>query len=361
MSRTAPARRALLVTADPAVSAGVGRLAAAAGVRLDVLADPAEVLAAWSASAVVLVGADLLESVASRAVPRRPQVQVVATAPVPDTVFRSALRVGAERVLELPAAAPWLLEALADLGDGAADPGRSVAVIGASGGAGASVLAAALATVASASSDVLLLDLDPFGPGQRLLVGHDDAAGTTWSELAASAGRIGARALRDAVPRRHRLGVLGWAADRSEHLPPPGDLVDRAVAAATRGHSWAVLDVPRRWDEETRSVLVGCDHTVLVARAGIGGLAAAARFARSVAATVPASGLVVRTHRDGPPASEVARALGIDLWAEMRDQRRLDEHLALGLGAVHASRGPLSRTAARVLTRCSTGPRQAAA
>jgi secretion/DNA translocation related CpaE-like protein len=358
MTWSPPARPVLLATADGVLTAEVGRLAAAAGVHLAVVTDPADVLPVWNPSAVVLVGTDLVEPLARRSTPRRTNVHVVAVSPVPDPVFRAALALGAESVVELPGAGPWLLDALAEVSEGGAGPGRSVAVVGASGGAGASVFAAALATVASATSDVLLLDLDPLGPGQRLLVGQDDEPGITWDDLSATAGRLGAGALRDAVPRRHRLGVLGWAAGRPDRLPH--ELVGEAVAAAARGHAWVVLDVPRRWDEDVRSVLAGSDHTAVVTRAGIGCLAAAARFTGVLTVDVPAAGLVVRTHRDAPPGADVARALGLELWAEMRDDRRLDEHLALGLGPAHSSRGPLARAASRVLASC-VGARRARA
>ena len=343
-------RPALLVTADPALAASVSRLAAAAGVALPVAEDPAEALRSWPGAAMVLVGTDQVEVLAARSAPRHVEVHVVASGTVPDAVYRSALRLGARSVLELPGAGGWLLAALADLAEGAGPAGRSVAVVGSSGGAGASVLAAALASVASRDSDVLLVDLDPFGPGQALLVGHEDETGISWHDLGVSTGRLGARALRDAVPRRRRLGVLGWGADG------PGTLsrvvVEEAVAAATRGHAWVVVDVPRRWDGDVRSVLAACHHTVVVAQARFGCLAAAARWAHTVRDEVPAAGLVVRTHRDAAPPTEVARALGLELWAEMRDERRLDEHLALALGPVHAPRGPLTRAATRVLAHC---------
>jgi hypothetical protein len=153
--------------------------------------------------------------------------------------------------------------------------------------------------------------------------------------------------------------VLGWAPGAPGRVPP--ERIAQAVAAGSRGHAWVVLDVPRSWDEDVRSVLAGCHHTVLVTRAGIGSLAAAARFVGGLAADVSSAGLVVRSHRDAPPAREVARALGLDLWAEMADDRRLEEHLALGLGPAHAVRGPLARAAAAVLSRCAAGGGRVAA
>ena len=358
MAETTVVRPALLVTADPDLAAAVSRLAAAAGTRLGTVTDTGEAVLVWSAAAAVLVGPDLVEDLAGRPAARRAGVHVVASGEVPDAVYRSALRLGVESVLELPGAGPWLLEALADVGEGSAEPGRSIGVVGASGGAGASVLAAALATAASADGDVLLLDLDPLGPGQQLLVGHEPDSGTTWRDLAVSTGRLGARALRDAVPRRDRLGVLGWSGDG--RVAVPSGLAAEALAAAVRGHAWAVLDLPRSTAADVRSLLVACDDVVVVAHARPGGLAAAVRSAHATRSLAPAAGLVVRTHRDAPPATDVARALGLELWAEMRDERRLDEHLALGLGAAHARRGPLSRAAGQVLTRCS-GPRARAA
>lgn len=352
-------RSALLVTTDGALAGGVSRLAAAAGVPLEVVGDPREALPRWSASALVLVGPDAVGLLADAAVPRRSEVHVVATGAVPDGVYRSAVRLGVRSVLELPAAGAWLLEALADLAEGSAEPGRSVAVVGASGGAGASVLAAALATVASADADVLLLDLDPLGPAQRLLVGHEEESGIAWQDLAVSSGRLGARAMRDAVPRRDRLGVLGWAGGPPDRVDP--QMAAEALAAGVRGHDLVVLDVPRRADDDVRALLSACDHAVVVAHARPGCLAAAVRFSHAVREAVAGGGLVVRTHRGAPPTDEVARALALEPWAELRDERRLDEHLALGLGVTRARRGPLGRAASHVLRRCAATRRRVAA
>ena len=351
MARTTAAPTALLVTADTALVGSVSRLAAAAGVDLDVVPEPSEALRAWSAAAAVFVGPDRLEELAASARAKRAAVHVVTTGVVPDALYRSALHLGAESVLELPAAGSWLLETLADLGENSAEPGRSVAVIGASGGAGASVLAAAIATVACAHSDVLLLDLDPLGPGQQLLVGHEDGTGISWQDLEVSSGRLGAGALRDAVPRRDRLGVLTWAGRHSDRVPAP--LVAETVAAGVRGHEWVVLDVPRREEDDVRGLLGACDHVAVVVPARTSSLAAAARFAPTVRRAAPGAGLVVRTHRAAPTAAEVARALGLVPWAEMRDERRLDEHLALGLGVAGSRRGPLARAAGQVLARAA--------
>jgi hypothetical protein len=190
-------------------------------------------------------------------------------------------------------------------------------------------------------------------------VGHEDGAGIAWQDLAASSGRLGARALRDAVPRRDRLGVLGWSGGPPDRFDP--GLAAEAVAAGVRGHDLVVLDVPRRADDDVRALLSACDHAVVVAHARPGCLAAAVRFSHAVREAAPRAGLVVRTHRGAPPTDEVARALGFEPWAELRDERRLDEHLALGLGVARARRGPLGQAASAVLGRCAGTRGRAAA
>jgi hypothetical protein len=57
--------------------------------------------------------------------------------------------------------------------------------------------------------------------------------------------------------------------------------------------------------------------------------------------------LVVRGGNVSPDA--VARLTGVQVAAQMSDQRGLEEAIDLGLGPVRSPRGPLGRTALRVL------------
>lgn len=345
---------ALLVTGDLALSSDVSRLAAAAGVSVEVVEDLQAGLRRWSVAPVVLIGLDQAGHAAQAAPPRRREVHLVGGAggaSVPDAAYRAAVELGAASVLELPEAGPWLMELLTDVAEESQAPATSVAVIGTSGGVGASVFAASLAVTSAARGETLLVDLDPLGPGQDALVGFDEVSGITWEELRHSTGRLSSRALHDAVPRCDRLGILGWPRHQCDE--PPVGLVREAVSAARRGHRWLILDLPRRLDEQLLSLASGCDQVVLVAGARLGSLAAAARFTRGVRDALPDAALVLRTSRDAPRPEDVARILGQPLWAELPDQRRLEEHLALGLGPVHTKRGPLARAAADVLDRCT--------
>ena len=337
---------ALLVTSDELLAGEVLRLAAAAGALLEVLPGLGHGSGRWTAAEAVLVGGDQVDAVAAVGPPRREQVHVVSLGSARDALFRSALDLGASSVLELPVAERWLVELLSDVADGVRDPAVAVAVIGGSGGVGATVLAGALALTAAQHGEVMVADLDPWGPGLRRVVGLDGDRGVTWGDLAESSGRLGSRALRDALPVKDGARVLGWPEEPVAPLAP--SLVREVVSAARRGHDWVVLDVPRTADEATLALVGHCDHVVLVARSALGSVAAAARTADRLRSECSSMGLVVRSRRPSPFADDVARAVGVPLLASVPDQRRLDEHLDLGLGPVHGRRAPLA-TAARTL------------
>lgn len=333
-----PTPPVLLATADPALCVEMQRLAAAAGVPLEVVGDAEAVLRWWGSARAVLVGADTAADLLRGHPARRDQVVLLCTGPAPDGLFRAAVELGATAVLELPEAGPWLVELLGDLHDDDGVRGIVVGVVGGSGGAGASVLAAALAATTAGPS--VLVDLDPGGPGGRRLLGLDDAAGAAWHDLTLSRGRLGARALREALPSRDGVAALGWT--DHEVVPLAPDLVREVVEAARRGHRTVVVDLPRS-EPETHALVGGlCEQVVLVAKPTVAGVASAARTAARLHLAARETGLVVRARRDAPVATDVSRVLGLPLWGELPDQRRLDEHLDLGLGVLHQRRGPFA-------------------
>jgi secretion/DNA translocation related CpaE-like protein len=338
----------VLITDDEALLGGVLRLAAAAGVAVEVLRRPDPGLRSWVAAPAVLVGADQAACLAALGPPRRGGVHVLSLGSAADGLFRAAVDVGAGSVLELPEADDRLVEMLTDVGDGGGRTAVTVGVVGGSGGVGASVLTAALGLTAARTGTAMLVDLDPLGPGLARLVGLD-GPGVTWADLADSHGRLGARALREALPSRDGVGILGWAGTAAE--PPSPVLVREVVGAGQRGHDWVVLDLPRSADPSLAGLVSRCDHVLLVVRAALGGVAAAARLADRLRAEAPDASLVVRARRGSPPAEDIARAVGLPLVGELREQRRLDEHLDLGLGPVHQRRSPLASTAAALVER----------
>ena len=339
----------LLVSADPLLVADVHRLAAAAGVAVEVVHDPARALPRWGGAPVVLVGSDAAPVVAACRPPRRPRVHVVGATPVGDAVFRDAVVLGAESVAGLPSSDTWLVELLTDVGDGGADPGVTIGVVGGSGGAGATVLAAALGQAAARSGPALLVDADPLGAGIDRVLGLEDDDGVRWDSLLQTTGRLSSRSLREALPRADALSVLTWPVDRPASLQ--AFAVREVLSAGRRGFATVVVDLPRHHDPVVEEVVSRCDHVVLVSTLTVPGVSAAARVAARLPDGSTRRHLVTRGGRSGVSPQSVSRLLGVPLLAEMADQRGLDESIDLGAGPARSRRGVLSRTAHEVLER----------
>jgi secretion/DNA translocation related CpaE-like protein len=344
-----PSATALLVTRDDALLEDLLRLAAAAGVTMEVAHDVDSSLRSWASAPVVLVGADLLAELAGRQPVRRSGVHVLAGGDVPDRVFRAALEIGAVDVAELPAAETWLVELLTDAADGQTRRAVTVGVVGGSGGIGATTFAAALAMTAARSGKCLLIDSDPLGGGVDRVVGMEDLEGVRWDALGQATGRFSSRSLREALPHRDRLAVLTWAG--GPHQPAEGHAVREVLSAARRGNDSVVVDLPRHRDPVIDDVISRCDHVVLLVGLTVPAVAAAGRVAAHLHDLARPLHLVTRGRITGLAPEEVSRALDVPLAATMVDQRRLAEAIDLGLGPVRSPRGPIARAARTVLSR----------
>lgn len=310
---------ALLVTARAELVEQVSALASAAGVGVGVVPDAAAAGRAWSAAALVLLGDDA----AGAGVPsRRERVVLLDTVHGGEEVWRAAVAVGAEDVLELPRDRQVLLHHLAVVAelDGGRS-GRTVAVTGARGGVGASSLAAALALRAAGTGPALLVDGDPWGGGVDLLVGLERAGGFRWPDLAGARGTVRAALLRNGLPRAGALGVLSW--DRGAPVAPlPAEAVGAVLGAGRRSHDAVVVDLARRDDAATLAALAASDVLLLLVPAEVRAVAAAARRLEAVAGAVADVRLVVlrgagggRAAGSGLPVAAVVDALGAPLAA----------------------------------------------
>lgn len=354
MTETAPAP--LLVTDDERLLADLVRLAAAAGVAPEVARASAPALLSWSAAPLVLVGADRAADVARSRPPRRARVHVIGRGPLADDLFRHALELGAESVAGLPTSESWLVEVLTDVGDGGGAPGVTVGVVGGAGGVGATVFAAALAQVCAAEGTTLVVDADPLGAGIDRVLGLERVDGIRWDALMHATGRLSARSLREALPRRDALAVLAWPVDRTSTLQ--AFAVREALSAARRGFATVVVDVPRHPDPVVDEVLARCDEVLLVSTLTVPAVAAAARVARRLPPG-PGTGLVLRGATAGVSPREVGRLLGLQVVATMGDQRGLDEAISLGVGPLRSGRGTLARAARQAAQRVLSGRRAA--
>ena len=337
-----------MVSSDPLLIADVQRLSAAAGVVPEVVRDPVQALRAWSAASVVLLGSDSAAALAAASPPRRPRVFVLGRAPVGDALFRDALGVGAETVAGLPESETWLVELLTDVGDGGAAPGVTIGVLGGSGGAGATVFAAALAQMAAERGPTLLVDADPIGAGLDRVLGLEAVDGIRWDSMLQTTGRLSSRSLREALPRADRLSLLTWPTDRPASLQ--AFAMREVLSAGRRGFDAVVLDLPRHRDAVVEETISRCDHVVLVSTLTVPGVTSAARVAARLPEFTPERHLVTRGSRAGVTPESVSRLLRMPLLATMGDQRGLDEAINLGAGPARSRRGALARAARRCAT-----------
>lgn len=356
MTDSAPAP--LVVTDDERLLTDLVRLAAAAGVTPEVARDTAPALRRWSSAPVVLVGADRAADLARSRPPRRPRVHVLGLGALPDELFRHALAVGAESVAALPTSESWLVELLTDVGDGGGSPGITVGVVGGAGGVGTTVFAAALAQVCAREGDTLVVDADVLGAGIDRVLGLEQVDGVRWDALMQATGRLSARSLRDALPRRDSLSVLTWPVDRTSTLQ--AFAMREALSAARRGFATVVVDVPRHPDPVVDEILARCDRVLLVSTLTVPAVSAAARVARRLP-SAPGPGLVLRGAGAGVAPREVSRLLGLPVVATMGDQRGLDEAISLGVGPLRSRRGTLARAARQAAQVVLSGRRAAAA
>ncbi|HEX5494428.1 MAG TPA: septum site-determining protein Ssd [Mycobacteriales bacterium] len=355
------AHRPLLVTGDTGIHDEVMRLAAAAGTRVDIAADPASARRGWQDAPLVLVGADVVSRCAQAALPPRRGVAVVCRDSPPPALWPAAIGCGADRVLALPDGEPALVDLLADSVEPDPEPARVVAVLAGRGGAGATVLATALAvTAARAGRCPLLVDLDPAGGGIDLTMGAENAPGPRWNDLATTSGRVSASALREALPRAHGTSVLSFGRDNPVELT--AEAVRSVVTAGRRMGGPVVLDLPR-YDTPARAAALRLTDTVLlVVPAELRAVAAAARVTATVSPVVgDVRAVIRRAGVGGIPSADVAGALCLRLAGELRTEPGLAGALERGDPPARRGRGPLAALCGQLLGVVAPGRAEAAA
>lgn len=348
-------RRPLVVTADADLLDELLRIAAAAGTEVDVAPDPVAARPRWSRAPLVVVGADQAAACLRARLPRR-QALVLAG---PGPGWELAESLGAEYVVELPEAEEWLLRKLGALfADGA---GRVVAVLGGRGGAGASVLAGALAvTAARAGRRTLLVDADPLGGGLDLILGWEGLDGLRWPGLASTDGQLDPLALVGSLPQRGDLVMVSF--DRGEPLPLPAAAMAAVLDAGRRARDLVVVDLPRGLDDAAVAALQGADHTLLVVPAELRATAAATQVAKAAALHCASLSVVVRGPAPGSlSAPEVARSVGFPLAGLLPPEPGLVKSLEHGEAPASAGRGPLADLCRRVLADLAASGGEAAA
>lgn len=366
--------RPLVVTDDEDLLDDLLRIAAAAGVEIN-HARTAESRASWRVAPVVLLDARQVRGAVLARLPRRSGVVVVSATEPDGNVWEHCVLLGVERTVLLPQAEDLLVAVLSDSVHRGPGGGRVVSVIGARGGAGSSILAAAVAVAGLRSgAGVVLADCDPWGAGQDLLLGLETDPGLRWPDLATPAGRVPADALHESLPslggrglgvpsrRQWRgsepglLSVLSFGRDDPAGGTPSPDALGVVLDACRRAGEFAVLDLPRTADALGDLALESSDLVVLVASSDLFACYAGRRVVDRIDAAGSRAALVVRGPSPaGLGAHDLSRAFGLPLLAQMRPQPRLAHDVEHGHPPGWDARSPLGRAAQTVLA-AVTGP-----
>lgn len=333
--------RPLLVCDDADIVDEVLRLAAAAGVAVELLPTPGAARRSWRDAPLVLVGRDAVDEALRLRLPRRSGLVVVCCG-ADDELLEQSMTLGAEKACVLPEMESWLVERLADAAESAAEPGDIVCVVGGRGGAGASTTAAALAlTAMHMGRNPFLIDGDPLGGGIDLVVGGEDADGLRWPDFARTRGRVNGTALRAALPRIDQLTLLSW--DRGDELDIPVDAMRAVLSAASRTSDLVVVDLPRRVDEATAEALARSRVTLLVVPAEVRAVAAAARVAYGIRHHAADIRVLVRgPSPTGLTADVVTGALRLPPAGQIRAEPDLAAILDNGHPPIKRDKGPLA-------------------
>jgi secretion/DNA translocation related CpaE-like protein len=344
--------RPLIVTADDALLDELLRIAAAARVEVAHSRDVGS-RTLWRSSPIVLIDAAQVPAAVACGMPRRPGVIVVFDAEPVESIWQLCIALGVERSFAVHGSEVELIELLVDSIGASSWDGRCVAVMGACGGAGASVFAGAVAFAAARSGrPALLLDCDPWGAGLDVVLGLENHPGLRWTDLAAPSGRLPVDELSRALPRIRVGGsAISVLAHRREGTADPDpEAVEVVIDAGRRGACTTVVDLPRQPGPVPDRVLERCDLLVVVAPADVRACWAAQRVRARLAGFAVDAALVVRGPSPcGLGAAELAELLELPLLAQMRAEPGLAHELEFGLSLASGRRRPLLKAADRVL------------
>ena len=320
--------RPLLISASLPLIDEVVRLASSSALEVHVAADIGSASTHWFTAPLVIVGSD---AVVDEIPGRRARVIVVhdsdstsnnddaADTALQRDVWRFAVELGAEHVVELPDGERWLLDAFRECAEGPVRGGVVLPVLAGSGGVGASTLCANLAVVGSRlGARSLVVDADPWGGGIDLLMGAEEATGARWPDLRQVSGHLPAGHLEASLPRVADVSILSCARDGNG--PDQGPSVETMAAvlrSARRSHDLVLVDCPNVDDDLLSVVLEQAAHAVLVVSDHVRPTAAAARRHAWLRPRVPRVLLVQASTPRGVAGEDISHALGAQFHATL--------------------------------------------
>ena len=270
--------------------------------------------------------------------------------------LREAMRAGVREVLALPLQPPELAQALQRLqtsvpteavsgqpGHPRQEPGQVLAVIGAKGGSGASLVATQLAWLASESfgQRCALVDLD-LQCGDASFYAGNGAYPHSLVDAAQAVERLDAALLESLLhPLAPGLHLLAAPADPEQAIRVQAAHLARIVPLLQAQHRCVVIDVPRQLDALAIKALDLAGPLVLVTEPVMSHLRDAKRLLkvfRSLGYPDDRVHLVVNRHRPGPAVDDasIEQLLALRIAQHLPAQpAQVDEAVGTGQPLLH--------------------------
>jgi secretion/DNA translocation related CpaE-like protein len=233
---------------------------------------------------------------------------------------------------------------------------RVIGIVGGHGGAGASVLTAALAVrAAAAGRSVVCVDAARLGGGLDVTMGLEQEPGLRWPELAGARGRVDGAELLNRLPTVDGVAVLSF--DRVRACEPSAEAVSQVMSALTAATGLVLVDLPGPDEPLFPLFAAQAETLVLVCTDGLRAMAAASVVTALLATGHDDLWLCLRSSGRGRDLGEsIATALDVPLLAEIRSEASLDADLVHGIPPASHARSALARAADLALARLLLGP-----
>jgi len=254
--------------------------------------------------------------------------------------WSSALRLSAKQVATIPESRDWLIE---NLSQPVNSKGISVAIVPASGGAGASLLSCGLAFHGrQVFQNVALVDLDQSSASLDIAFGLENQTGMRWNDFSDLSGSISGMDIYRSLPSRDNVGLLTHGElMAAEGLIPRNLILDRLKEAC----ELIVLDFPRASDKHfSLEAITECDLVIVATTATVRGCASAKRSIAGLAGYARNIELAVRS----VPGSnldplQIAELLNTPLAATVNTDVRIVEQIEQGFGVSGINLGGFTR------------------
>jgi secretion/DNA translocation related CpaE-like protein len=221
--------------------------------------------------------------------------------------------------------------------------GLSVAVLPASGGAGASLLSCGLAFHSrQVFQDVALVDLDQSSASLDITFGLENQPGMRWHNFSDLSGSISGMDIYRSLPSRDNVGLLTHGELTSvETLIPENLIVDKLKEVC----ELVVIDFPKSSDKHfSLEAITECDLVLVATTATVRGCASAKRSIAALAGYARNIELVIRN----VPGSNldpmrIAELLNTPLATTINTDGRIIEQIEQGFGVSGINLGGFTR------------------